>query len=88
MQRIRRAIRNQNYRISAHANEEMAKDWLEAIDVESVILTGRITQTFTGDPRGLRYEVLGKTTTDQPACVVSRFFLSGTLLIITAWTVK
>lgn len=59
LQRMRQAIREQRYRISAHANDEMSDDDLIATDIESIILTGRITQAFTHDPRGTRYEVLG-----------------------------
>lgn len=38
--RIRQAIREQRYRISSHANEEMSDDDLEAMDIEQAILTG------------------------------------------------
>lgn len=46
LRRMRRAIREQRYRISSHANDEMADDFLEAVDVENVILTGEIVQKF------------------------------------------
>jgi hypothetical protein len=85
LRRMRRAIREQRYRISSHANDEMADDFLEAADVENVILTGEIVQKFTHDPRGTRYEVLGDTTDYRRACVVCRFLLSGTLLVITTY---
>ena len=39
MQRMRQAIREQRYRISAHANDEMADDFLVAADIENIILT-------------------------------------------------
>ena len=51
LQRIRRAVREQKYRISSHANEEMSDDELEARDIESVIFTGRVARRFTRDPR-------------------------------------
>jgi len=37
LQRIRRAVREQSYRISSHANEEMSEDDLEAKDIECII---------------------------------------------------
>ena len=37
--RIRQAIREEKYRISSHANEEMSDDELEAKDIESIIFT-------------------------------------------------
>ena len=85
IERIRQTIRTQRYRISAHANDEMSDDALEAQDIEEIISTGTITQRFTRDPRGTRYEVAGSTTDGRHATVVCRFLPSGVLLIITAY---
>ena len=85
LRRMRQAIRQQRYRISSHANDEMAADSLVAADIENIILTGEIRRTFTHDPRGTRYEVLGDTVDCRRAYVVCRFLLSGVLLIITAY---
>jgi hypothetical protein len=85
LQRIQKAIREQRYRISSHANEEMSEDNLVAEDVENVILRGRITRKFTRDPRGTRYEVTGGTRNGRRAQVVCRFLHSGMLLVITAY---
>ena len=85
LQRIRRAVREQRYRISTHANEEMSEDDLEAKDVESIIFSGRVARRFTRDPRGTRYEVIGDTTDDRRGGVVCRLLPSGVLLIITAY---
>lgn len=83
--RMRKAIRGQRYRISAHANVEMSEDDLTAGDVENVILTGRIARKFSHDPRGTRYEVLGFAVDDRQAHVVCRFLSGAELLIITAY---
>jgi len=85
LQRMHQAIREQRYRISSHANEEMSADDLVAEDIESIILTGQIARKFTHDPRGTRYEVVGDTMDRRSACVVCRFLPSGVLLIITAY---
>jgi len=85
LQRIQRAIREQRYRISSHANEEMSEDNLVAEDVENVILRGGIMRKFTRDPRGTRYEMAGDTTDGRRARVVCRFLHSGMLLVITAY---
>ena len=85
IERIRQAIRSQRYRISAHANDEMADDALESQDIEAIIVTGMIADRFTHDPRGTRYEVAGTTTDGRSASVVGRFLTSGVLLIITAY---
>jgi uncharacterized DUF497 family protein len=83
--RIRQAVRQQRYQITAHANAEMADDDLEIHDIEHILLTGQITQRFTHDPRGTRYEVSGEATDDRHAVVVCRFLPSGVLRIITAY---
>lgn len=83
--RVRQAIREQRYRISSHANEEMSEDDLEAVDIEQIILMGHVARRFTRDPRGTRYEVVGQTTDGRRASVVCRFLPSGALLIITAY---
>ncbi len=85
LQRMRRAVREQKYRISAHANDEMADDFLTSADVERVILTGEIARENTRDPRGTRYEVFGDTLDGRSAFVVCRFLLSGALLVITVF---
>jgi hypothetical protein len=82
---MRRAVRDQKYRISSHANDEMADDLLISTDVEQIILTGSIAHMFTEDPRGIRYEVLGETLDRRNAFVVCRFLFSDVLLIITAY---
>jgi hypothetical protein len=83
--RMREAIRQQRYRISTHANEEMSEDDLEAVDVEQAILTGHIARRFTHDPRGTKYEILGQTTDGRHAGVVCRWLPCGILLVITVY---
>jgi hypothetical protein len=85
LRRMRQAIHGQRYRISSHANDEMADDFLVADDIENIILSGEIARRFTRDPRGTRYEVLGDTVDGRRASVLCRFLLSGVLLIITAY---
>lgn len=38
----------------------MAADELEFGDVKKAIATGRIRRKFTRDPRGVRYEIVGR----------------------------
>ena len=83
--RIRQAICGQKYRISSHANEEMSNDQIEANDIESIVLTGKIRRKFTHDPRGARYEIIGETTDGREGYVICRFLPSGVLLVITAY---
>jgi hypothetical protein len=84
LQRMRLAVNEQRYRISSHANEEMSKDELLSVDIENIILTGKIVRRYTHDPRGARYEVIGNTTDARQGCVVCCFLPNGVLLIITS----
>ena len=59
LQRIQYAVINGEYDLTRHAVDEMAEDRLGILDVESAILSGEITKTETGDPRGPRYIVVG-----------------------------
>lgn len=85
LERIQKAVREQRYRISSHANEEMSNDDLQVRDIENILLAGKIIQRFTHDPRGTRYELAGKTIDNRHACVVCRFLQSDLLLVITAF---
>ena len=40
LRRIRQAVRERQYRISSHANEEMSNDELVLEDIERILLTG------------------------------------------------
>ena len=85
LERIRRAIREENYRISMHANEEIDAEGFAAADMESIILGGAISRIFTRDPRGVRFEIAGPATDGRAGYVVCRFLPSRVLLIITAY---
>ena len=86
--RIRAAIRNGMYDVTAHAVEEMAEDHLDLLDVEAAILTGSLIKTEGDDPRGTRYAIHG-TGADEvtPVGTVGRFTGVGRYLIITVYQV-
>ena len=85
IERIRKYITEQNYRVSVHAQEEADQDNLTKKDVENIILTGRITKKFTHDPRGTRYQVPGESKDRRTACVICRFLETNKLGIITVY---
>ena len=60
LEKMREAVLNQAYVMTPHALFEMRDDHLDIVDVESAILTGTIERVFEDDPRGRRYEVVGK----------------------------
>ena len=85
LDRIREAIREQRYRVSSHANEEMSADGFEVMDIENIIMSGKVSRKFTHDPRGPRYQISGQAVDNRAGHVVCRFLLSGVLLIVTAF---
>jgi hypothetical protein len=86
IERIRKCITEQNYRVSVHAQEEADEDCLTKKDVENIILTGRIVKKFTHDPRGTRYQITGKSRDGRTAGVICRFLETNKLGIITVFT--
>lgn len=86
--RIRAAVRNGAYDLTAHAVEEMAEDNLGRVDVEAAILNGWVSRAQRNDPRGTRYTVRG-TGSDGVTFVgsVGRFAGTGRYLIITVYKV-
>jgi hypothetical protein len=88
LDRIRAAIRNAAYDVTAHAIEEMAEDALDVIDIETAILNGRLVKTDRDDPRGTRYTVHGIGADGiTPVGTVGRFTGTGRYLIITAYEI-
>ena len=54
LQAIREAVLEHRYALSEHAYDEMDADALDVLDVEAAILTGRVEEELTNDPRGTR----------------------------------
>jgi hypothetical protein len=86
LERIRDCIRLRRYSMSAHAMEEMAEDLLDIVDVEAAILSGRVRRMERGDPRGVRYVVVGWADDRRtPVGVVGRFVEESQFLIVTVY---
>lgn len=86
IERIRKKIRDGDYEFTIpHFFEEMAEDNLALADIEMAIANGRVRRKFTRDPRGARYEVVGRATDGREVGVVCRFKSTGKLLLITTY---
>jgi hypothetical protein len=84
LRRIRRAVREERYELTAHAIEEMDEDDLAADDVRDVLLRGHVVRELTKDPRGTRFVVRGRPRgRGEEVEVVCRFLPSERLRIIT-----
>jgi hypothetical protein len=86
--KLRTCIRKQRYSLSIHANKEMSDDDLIAADLENAILTGRIAKRLTRDPRGIRYEIVGKACDGRPVAVICKSIQPDWLRIITVYALE
>jgi hypothetical protein len=85
IEKIREKIRNRDYYVSSHAEEEMAEDKFERHDVENAIYEGFVEKKLTRDPRGTRYRIEGPAREGRLMHVVCRFTEAGPLIIITVY---
>ena len=85
---IRRKMQEREYEFAIpHFFEEMATDDLTLGDIETAIANGRIRRRFTRDPRGTRYEIVGRTPDGRQVAVICRIKATGKLLFITTYLV-
>ncbi len=86
---IREKIRKHEYEFTfPHFIEEMANDGLIFADIESAMFDGRIRRRFTRDPRGTRYEIVGRAIDGREVAVICRIKGTGKLLLITTYLVE
>jgi hypothetical protein len=84
--RIRDLVRSLNYVVSLHAAEELEDDNLTILDLENIILTGRIIERQrdrqTRESKGL---IRGRSLDGREAEVVVKPGPTGALYIITVY---
>jgi len=85
IEKIRQKVRNRDYYLSSHAEEEMAEDRFERRDVENSIRQGFVQKKLTRDPRGTRYRIEGPAMDGRLMNVLCRFKEAGPLIIITVY---
>ena len=85
IEKMRRKVRNRDYYLSSHAEDEMVEDGFERQDVENAIFQGFIQKKLTRDPRGTRYRIEGPATNGRLIDVLCRFKETGPLIIITVY---
>ena len=88
IEKIRERVRNRDYYLSSHAEDEMAEDRFERVDVENAILTGIVQQKLTDDPRGARYRIEGSARDGRMMHVLCRFKETAALIIITVYELE
>jgi len=83
---MRDKVRNCQYVMTLHAEEEMSDDELTIFDVERGILTGEIVERQKDAQTGeWKYLVRGHTVTGDDIAVVGKIGLTGKLVIITVY---
>lgn len=86
LRRMRDLVRTRRYVMTLHAEDEMDADGLSIFDVESVILTGVITERQrdrTSDE--WKYLVRGRSLAATAVTVVVKFSPTGKLVFITVF---
>lgn len=87
--KMREKVRNLEYVMTIHAEEEMENDVLSIFDVENAILTGEILErqkdAITNE---WKYLIGGKTLDDDDIIVVAKISLTDKLVIITVYREK
>ncbi len=86
--RIHDCIRSLNYVVSLHAAEELDDDELTILDLETILLTGQITERQRDrKTREVKLVVRGHTIEGRAAETIVKFNQLGTLFIITVYRV-
>jgi hypothetical protein len=86
---IRQKVADGEYEFTLpHFFEEMANDNLIFPDIEMAIAHGHIRRSFTRDPRGTRYEVVGPATDERIIAIICRIKTTGKLLFITTYALE
>ena len=88
LMRMQEAIRNRQYIMTLHAEEEMGDDNLSIFDIESVVLTGKIIERQKDQiTKEWKYLIEGKSISIGLAIVVAKLSITGKLVIITVYKI-
>ena len=83
---IRHLIRTLNYVVSTHAAEELEDENLSILDLENIILTGKITERQRDtQTRETKCVISGITLDGAAAETVIKIGATGKLIVITAY---
>lgn len=84
--KMRDLVRNLDYVMTIHGEEEMENDALSILDVENAVLTGEITERQRDEHSAeWKYLVSGKTLDDSGVIVVAKLGATGKLIFITVF---
>jgi len=82
--KMREKIRNLEYVMTVHAEEEMENDSLSIYDIENAVLTGNIVERQQDhETEEWKYLIAGKTVDETDIIVVGKLSVAKKLVIIT-----
>ena len=86
LNQLREKVRNRQYVMTLHAEEEMNDDGFSVFDVESGILTGKIRERQKDQVTyEWKYLVEGESLAGETIVVVTKISPTEKLVIITVW---
>lgn len=86
--RVRNLVRSVNYVVSLHAAEELEDDNLTILDLENILLTGRIVERQKDRrTRETKTVVRGRSLDDREGEAIVKVNLSGVLYVVTIYLV-
>jgi hypothetical protein len=88
LRKIHESIRNSNYIMTLHAEEEMEDDELSIFDIENTILNGKIVEKqkdrLTKEPK---YRIKGHSIFNRNVEVIVKINPTGKIVIITVYSI-
>lgn len=86
LKQMQEKIRQCQYVMTLHAEEEMTDDLLSIKDIEEIVLTGEILEQQQDQQIGVsKYRLRGRTLDGEIAEVVARLSMTGKVIIITVY---
>lgn len=83
---LRHLVRTLNYVVSLHAAEELEDDNLNVLDLESIVLTGKIiARQRDVKTREVKYVIAGTTLDGTKGEVVAKVGVTDKLFVITVY---
>jgi hypothetical protein len=86
---MREKIRQRDYVVTTHADDEMYEDGLTIWDVEAAVLTGEIVERQRDRRSGdWKYVIHGKAKTGEGMAVVVKIGFSQKVVIVTVYLLE
>ena len=86
MKKFQDKVRNRQYVMTVHAEEEMSDDLLTIFDVEQGVLTGEIVERQRDvERKEWKYLIQGRSLDDRRVALTVKLSVTGKMVIITVY---